>query len=84
MAATSRPDENALPSPRQITARTSGRPRSSPRISQRRRSIASSNALRFSGLSLVITAIGPSYSSLTLSLPPVIGVLPIVVAATLV
>ena len=32
MAATSRPDDQDLPSPRQITARTSGRSRSSARI----------------------------------------------------
>ena len=62
---TSRPDDHDLPSPRQITARTSGRSFSSPRISKSRWSIASSKALCFSTLSLVIVAIGPSMSSRT-------------------
>ena len=47
---TSRPDENDLPSPRQITARTSGRALSSARISNSAASISSSNALCLSGL----------------------------------
>src|SRR5262245_24379596 len=57
---TSRPDENDLPSPRQITAWTSGCSLSSPRTSNSSRSMSSSNALCLSGLSFVIVAIGPS------------------------
>jgi hypothetical protein len=65
MEPTSRPEDQDLPSPRQITARTSGRSFSSPRISKSRPSIASSKALCFSTLSFVIVAIGPSMSSRT-------------------
>ncbi len=61
--ATSRPEENDFPSPRQITARTSGRCFSSSRISNNAKSIASSNALCLSGLLFVIVAIGPSNES---------------------
>ena len=60
MAPTSRPEDQNEPSPRQTTARTSGRSFSSARISKRARSISSSNALFLSGLSLVMTATGPS------------------------
>src|SRR5262252_623274 len=67
IALTSRPDENDFPSPRQMTARTSGRSRNSPRISKRRASISSSNALCFSALSLVMIATAPSSSSRTRS-----------------
>src|SRR5262245_39547059 len=67
MADTSRPDDHDRPSPRQITARTSGRPRSSSRIENSRRSMASSNALCLSTLALVIVATGPSMSSRTRS-----------------
>src|SRR6266540_4261248 len=63
----SRPDENDLPSPRQMTTRTSDRLRSSPRMSKSRESISSSNALCLPGLSLVMVAIAPSYSRRTRS-----------------
>ena len=57
---TSRPDDHDLPSPRQITARTSGCVFSSANASQSCVSMSSSNALCLSGLLLVIVAIGPS------------------------
>src|SRR5580698_10231687 len=50
-----------------MTARTSGRPFNSVRMSKRRASISSSKALRLSGLLLVMTATGPFISSSTLS-----------------
>ncbi len=64
MAATSRPDENDLPSPRQMTARTSGRsPQLGEDLEEARGPSSSSKALCFSGLSLVMVAIGPSISN---------------------
>src|SRR5918997_4015645 len=66
MALTSRPDENDFPSPRHTTARTSGRRRSSSSTANSCASMSSSNALCFSGLSLVMVATGPSTSSRTL------------------
>src|SRR5512134_336424 len=59
----SRPDEKELPLPRQTTARSPSRWCSSPRISNKRRSIASFAALCFSGRLLLTIAIGPSNSS---------------------
>ena len=67
MTDTSRPDDHAFPSPRQMTARTSGRFFSSVRMSNRRASISSSKALRLSGLLFVIVAMGPFTSRMTLS-----------------
>ena len=65
IADTSRPDDHEWPSPRQMTARRSGIDSSSARMSKSWASISSVNALRFSGLSLVIVAMLPSTSSLT-------------------
>src|SRR6266851_3775874 len=70
---TSRPDENDLPSPRQMMARTSGRCFNSARMSNRRTSMSSSKALCLAGLSLVITATGPSISSRTFSLSALVA-----------
>ena len=60
---TSRPDENDLPSPRQMIARTSV---TLTQLAEDRRtaaaSISSSNALCLSGLSFVIVAMAPSTS----------------------
>src|SRR6202042_1582354 len=56
---------NDFPSPRHTTARISGRPTSWSMIPNSSASIASSNALCLSGLSLVIVATGPSTSSRT-------------------
>src|SRR5688572_17974700 len=64
---TSRPDDQDLPSARQITARTDGVARSSAKISKRRPSMASSNALCFSTFALVIVAMGPSMARRTRS-----------------
>src|SRR4051812_36870339 len=65
MAATSRPDDHDLPSPRQTTARMSGRPLSSARMAQSWASMSSSKALCFSTLLLVMTAMDPLYSRST-------------------
>src|SRR5438270_7280959 len=67
MEPTSRPDDHDLPSARQITARTSDRCFSSPRMSNRRASMSSSKALCLSGLLLVMTATGPSTSNVIVS-----------------
>src|SRR3954464_1691768 len=67
MEPTSRPDDHDFPSARQITARTSGRCFSSPRISNSRAPMSSSKALCLSGLLLVMTATAPSISSVMVS-----------------
>src|SRR5437588_5621004 len=67
MEPTSRPDDHDLPSARQITARTSGRCLSSPRMSKSRASMSSSKALCLSGLLLVMTATAPSISNVIVS-----------------
>jgi hypothetical protein len=68
MAATSRPDDHDVPSPRQMTARTSGRCCSSARKPHSAASISSSQALCLSGLRFVIVATAPSISSVIRSL----------------
>src|SRR5437868_14836137 len=77
---TSRPDENDLPAPFQITALMSRRIASSSSIPNSCASISSSNALCLSGLSLTIVAIAPSTSSRTV---PAIGAQHRLPAATL-
>ena len=62
---TSRPDENDLPSPRQITARTSCGSRSSPRMLEELRVHVVVERVVLLGLSLVIVATSPSISSRT-------------------
>src|SRR3954469_19909175 len=71
---TSRPDDHDLPSARQITARTSGRCFSSPRMSNRRASMSSSKALCLSGLLLVMTATAPSIASVMVSATSAYGI----------